>query len=47
MTRPLRRAHWWIWLLLAPVLYAVFTAGLLARRPATPLNPQLHWEQLP
>ena len=47
MTRPLRRAHLLAWLLLAPILYAVFVAALLARRPAAPPNPNLHWEQLP
>jgi hypothetical protein len=45
MIRPLRRAHFWIWLVLAAVMYAVFAAGLLARRTATPANSNLHWEQ--
>jgi hypothetical protein len=45
MIRPLRRAHFRIWLVLAGLLYAVFIAGLLARRTATRLNPNLHWEQ--
>jgi hypothetical protein len=45
MTAPLRRAHFRIWLVLAALLYIVFIAGLLARRPATPPNPNLHWEQ--
>jgi hypothetical protein len=47
MTQPLRRAHFRIWLVLAAALYAVFVAGLLARRSTTPRNPNLHWEQLP
>ena len=45
MTQPLRRAHLRIWLALAVILYAVFVAGLLARRSATPRNPNLNWEQ--
>ena len=45
MTRPLRRAHLGIWLVLAVVLYAVFAAGLRERRDSTPRNPDLHWEQ--
>ena len=45
MIRPLRRAHFRIWLAMAVVLYAVFVAGLLARRTSTPPNPNLHWEQ--
>jgi hypothetical protein len=45
MIRPLRRAHFWIWLVLAAAMYAVFVAGLLARRTATPLNTNLHQEQ--
>jgi len=45
MIRPLRRAHYRIWLTLAFLLPAIFTAALLARRDATPRNPQLNWEQ--
>jgi hypothetical protein len=43
--QPLRRNHFRIWIALAVVLYAVFVAGLLARRSATPPNPNLHWER--
>jgi len=46
MIQPLRRAHFRIWVVLAFLLYAVFLAGLLARRTTTPPNPTLHWEQL-
>ena len=46
MIRPLRRAHFRIWLVLAVVLYAVFVTGLIARRSTTPRNPNVHWEQL-
>jgi hypothetical protein len=45
MTQPLRRAHLRIWIVLGVVLYAVFAAGLLARRDPTPRNPNLNWEQ--
>jgi len=44
MTRPLRRAHFGIWIVLALVLYAVFAAGLAGRRTA-PRNPNLTWER--
>jgi hypothetical protein len=44
MIQPLRRAHLRIWIVLAGILYAVFVAGLLARRTTTPRNPNLHWE---
>jgi len=47
MIRPLRRAHFRIWLVLAVVLYAVLLAGLTVRRSTTPRNPNVHWEQLP
>jgi hypothetical protein len=46
MIQPLRRAHFRIWVLLALLLYAVFLAGLMARRATTPSNPTLHWERL-
>ena len=45
MIAPLRRAHFRIWLALAIALYAIFIAGLLARRTPTPPNPGLHREQ--
>ena len=45
MTRPLRRAHAFIWTALALLLPTLFAAALLARRETTPRNPQLHWEQ--
>src|SRR4051812_42682025 len=45
MIQPLRRAHLRIWVFLTVILYAVFVAGLLARRTATPPNPGLNWEQ--
>jgi hypothetical protein len=45
MIRPLRRVHFRVWLVLIPVLYGVFIAGLLARRSATPPNPNLNWER--
>jgi len=44
MIRPLRRAHFRIWLVLAVALYGVLIAGLLTRRTTTPPNPNLHWE---
>ena len=46
MIQPLRRAHFRIWVVLAVLLYAVFLAGLLARRDTTPPNPTFHWEQV-
>jgi hypothetical protein len=45
MIQPLRRGHFRIWLVLVVVLYTVFIAGMLARRSATPANPNLHWER--
>ncbi|MFN0170463.1 MAG: hypothetical protein ACKV22_28925 [Bryobacteraceae bacterium] len=45
MTRPLRRAHFRIWIVLALLLYAILTAGILARRSTMPVNPNLNWEQ--
>ena len=44
MIAPLRRAHFRIWLALAIVLYAIFAAGLLARRAMTPVNPEFREE---
>jgi len=45
MIQPLRRSHFWIWIFLPAFLAALFTVGLLARRPTTPKNPNAHWEQ--
>jgi hypothetical protein len=45
MIQPLRRAHFRIWVVLAVAMYAVFIAGLMARRSATPADANLHWEQ--
>ena len=45
MIQPLRRAHFRVWLVLAVLLYAVFLAGLRARRATMPANAALHWEQ--
>jgi hypothetical protein len=46
VTRPLRRAHFLTWLVLAVALYVVFVSGLSARRSTTPRNSSVHWEQL-
>jgi len=45
MTQPLRRAHFRIWVVLAVILYAVFAAGVLARRDPAPRNRNINWEQ--
>ena len=44
MIAPLRRAHFRIWMVLAVLLYAIFAAGLLARRTTTPVNPEFREE---
>ena len=44
MIQPLRRTHYWIWMILTVVIFAVFLAGLMARRPA-PTNNGLNWGQ--
>jgi len=46
MTRPLRRAHLTIWILLAVLLPILFAAAMAVRRATTPPNPDLHWETL-
>ena len=45
MTRPLRRAHYWIWIALSISLPALLILALTARRPTTPANPAIHWER--
>src|ERR1043166_709359 len=45
MTRPLRRAHFRVWIALAVLLPALFALGLAARRNTTPANPGLSWER--
>ncbi len=45
MIQPLRRSHFWIWIALSVLLSVLFTAGLVVRRPTTPKNPTLHWEE--
>jgi len=44
MTRPMRRAHLRIWLVLAIVLPGLLILAVSARRGATPVNPGLRWE---
>lgn len=46
LTRPLRKAHLAVWMLLPLLLAAVLTLSLRARRPTTPVNRGLHWESL-
>ncbi len=38
MTRPLRRAHFRIWLVLALLLPVVIATAVVARRTTTPVN---------
>jgi len=45
MIQPLRRRHLGAWIVLAVLLGILFTAGLTARRPTTPVNPTLNWEK--
>ena len=47
MIQPLRRVHFWIWVFLSTLLFALFCAGLMVRRPTTPNNTDFRWEQLP
>jgi len=47
MIQPLRHSHLRIWVVLSILLSALFVAGLMVRRPATPGNRNLHWEQFP
>ena len=47
MTRPLRRRHLQVWVLLAVLLPLLLGAALRARRSTTPLNPNLSWEKYP
>lgn len=49
LTRPLRRAHASIWMVLpillaALIVAALIVAALMARRSPTPANPGLRWE---
>lgn len=46
MTRPLRRWHLRIWLLLAVLLPIVLIAGLAGRQDTTPRNATIIWEKL-
>jgi hypothetical protein len=45
MTRPLRRAHFYIWMALPPILAALLIAGLAVRRETMPVNPAFHTER--
>jgi hypothetical protein len=47
MTRPLRRRHLQIWIVLAFALPVLFVAAVAARRETTPINGHFEWEQLP
>lgn len=46
MTRPLRRRHLQVWVLLALVLPLLFFAALAVRVETTPLNRHFDWERL-
>jgi hypothetical protein len=46
MTRPLRRAHFRIWVLLSLAVLALLIEGLAARRSTTPANPSFRWERV-
>lgn len=45
MTAPLRRWHFWIWIVLCLALVVLFIAGLAVRPSGPAANPTLHWEQ--
>jgi hypothetical protein len=45
MTRPLRRAHFWSWIVLTVLLSTLLVAGLAVRRPTTPNNAGTSWEK--
>jgi len=42
MTRPLRKSHCYIWIVLSMVLVVMIWAGLAGRRVTTPINEGLH-----
>ena len=46
MIRPLRTMHRRIMIVLAVLLPTAFVAGLAARQPSAPANPQIHWSAL-
>ena len=46
MTRPLRRRHLQIWIVLALALPLLFGAALVVRRETAPINGHFDWEQL-
>jgi hypothetical protein len=45
MTRPLRRRHLQIWIVIALTLPVLFVAALAARRDPAPVNSHFVWEQ--
>ena len=45
MTKPLRRTHLWIWVVVSALLSVLFTAGLIVRQPTTAPNPGVRWEK--
>ena len=45
MTQPLRRAHFAIWSVVPVLLAILFAAGLMARRPTQPANPEFRLEK--
>ncbi len=45
MTRPLRRDHLRIWIVLAVVMLTIFAASIAERRETTPRNAGVDWSQ--
>jgi hypothetical protein len=46
MTRPLRRAHRFVWLALSLFLPLLLALAVMARQESAPLNPAVRWDKL-
>ncbi len=45
MTRPLRRDHLRIWIVMAIAMLLIFAASIMERRDTTPRNTGIDWSQ--
>ena len=46
VTAPLRRVHFFSWIVVSAAAILILLAGVATRRPAPPNNPSIEWDRL-